>query len=109
MKTFREQTLEMEINFKPSQFDILADLREIIEKHPSSLKQQLEAVFHRGYVPLYKISKKCPGIYSIAYMPEKKIIRFQISHTERKKVYEAAWFVDKPEDNIEWVYTDLPF
>lgn len=99
----------METVTKPSQLDILDNLKEIIERHPSILQQQLEAVFHHGYVPVNKISKKCPGIYSIAYIPEKKIIRFQISHSEVKKVYEAAWFVDIPEDNIEWVYTDLPF
>jgi hypothetical protein len=92
---------------KPTLPELLADLRQIIDDNPIQVNM-LEAVFNRGFTPKYVYVRNNTGLLSTNYLKKKSVYRIQISSTERKKNYPAAWVVDVTHDQVDW-YVELPF
>jgi hypothetical protein len=84
-----------------------AEVKAIIGDNPE-LPVRLKVLSEAGYKNITYAYTKAGGIGSIQHLKRKHIYRIQVSHTELKKTYPAAWVIDIPEANVDG-YTDLPF
>jgi hypothetical protein len=87
--------------------EIQEEVKAIIRDNPE-LPVRFEALTEAGYKSIKYAYTKAGGIGSIQHLKRKHIYRIQVSHSELKKTYPAAWVIDIPEANVDW-YTDLPF
>jgi hypothetical protein len=84
---------------------IRTEITDICQMHPE-MQERLKALEVAGYKPTYKYVKSNGGYCSINKMQNS--VRIQISHTELKKNYPAAWCVDLPMDEVQY-NIELPF
>ena len=84
---------------------IRTEITDICQMH-SEMPERLKALEAAGYKPTYKYIKSNGGYRSINKM--EKVIRIQVSYTELKKNYPAAWCIDIPMAEVQYNIV-LPF
>jgi hypothetical protein len=84
---------------------IHTEVMDICKKFPI-VPERLNALEAAGYKPVFKYIKSNGGYCSINKM--QKVVRIQVSQTELKKTYPAAWCVDIPLDEVKYIL-ELPF
>lgn len=87
--------------------EIQYTIRNIINDYPV-MEDRFREIYNAGYTNIhYAYVKNTSGLMSTQHLRKKHLYRVQISHTERKKNYPAAWVVDLP-DTIP-SYVEMPF
>ena len=92
---------------KKSLLEILTEVKTIINTYPE-IHQRFKALQDAGYNNLHYTYVKNICIGGVQYLKRKHIYRLQVTQTELKKTYPAAWVVDIPDINVD-SYVELPF